>query len=356
MVKRMNLFTILILIIFMLFASCSKHVYQTGGNITILYPAPPDSARIQFLTRYGSSSDISGSRSKFETFVAGKEDPRTINKPYGITLHQDRIFIVDPAIKGLQVIDLEESTLEYFLPVGRGQLRLPINCHFDEEGNMYVADVERKQVVIFDKNLEYTGDIGGDENFKPTDVFITGDTVLITDPKNNRINVYDRTSRSLIFSFPDNTEVGNEDWLYNPMNLYVAGGNIYVTDFGNSRVKIFTMKGEYLRSVGSYGRGLGQFVRPKGIAVDRDLNLYVVDAGFQNVQIFNEAGQLLMFLGGPYKGPGDMYLPANVTISYEHFHYYEKYVDPEYKLEYLIFVTNQYGPDKVNVYGRVEAK
>ena len=63
-----------------------------------------------------------------------------------------------------------------------------------------------------------------------------------------------------------------------------------------------------------------------------------------------------MFLGGPYNGPGDMYLPANVTIDYDHLHHYEKYVDPKYKLEYLIFVTNQYGPDKVNVYGRVEPK
>lgn len=356
MVKRMKRFPILVLIILALFASCSKRVYQTGGSVTILYPPPPDTARIQFLTRYGSSIDFSGSRSKFKTFVAGKEDPLPINKPYGITLQQDRIFIVDPAIKGLQVIDLKENTLEYFLPAGRGQLRLPINCHFDEEGNLYVADVERKQVVIFNKNLEYTGDIGGDENFKPTDVFITGDTILITDPKNNRINVYDRSSRKRLGSFPERAVIGDENWLYNPMNLNVAEGNIYVTDFGNSRVKVFSMTGEFLRSVGSYGRAMGQFVRPKGIAVDQDLNLYVVDAGFQNVQVFNKAGQLLMFFGGAYKGPGDMYLPANVIVDYDHIHYYEKYVAPEFKLKYLIFVTNQYGPDKVSVYGRVETK
>ncbi|MCF6183631.1 MAG: hypothetical protein L3J56_03210 [Bacteroidales bacterium] len=51
-----------------------------------------------------------------------------------------------------------------------------------------------------------------------------------------------------------------------------------------------------------------------------------------------------------------MYLPASITISYEDIKYFEKYVDPEYNLKYLILVSNQYGPDKINVYGRIELK
>ena len=86
----------------------------------------------------------------------------------------------------------------------------------------------------------------------------------------------------------------------------IAGGKIYVTDFGNPGIKIFTMEGKYISTVGSLGRRFGQFVRPKGIAVDRDLNLYVVDSAFENVQIFNKEGDLLMFFGGTYKGLGDM--------------------------------------------------
>ena len=102
-------------------------------------------------------------------------------------------------------------------------------------------------------------------------------------------------------------------------------------------MKVFSKEGEYLNSIGSYGRGMGQFVRPKGIAVDRDQNLFVVDAGFQNVQIFNSEGQLLMFFGGPYQGPGDMYLPANVIVDYDNIGYFEKYVNPAFHLKYLIY-------------------
>lgn len=336
--------------------SCSKRIYTESTLEHILYPSPPDTARIQFLTSYTNSLDILGSPSKFKTFVAGKEDPLPIKKPYGLEIRKGILYIVDPDVNGLQIINLEEKSFEYFLPAGRGKLKFPINCDVDENNFLYVTDIERQQVVIFNNNLDYVGEIRGDANFKPTDVCVAGDTIFITDPKNNRINAYDKLSKSLLFSFPEAASIGDQDWLYNPLNLYVAGGQVYVTDFGNTRVKIFTMDGSYIKSVGSYGRGLGQFVRPKGIAVDRERNLFVVDAGFENVQIFNEDGQLLMFFGGPYKSLGDMYLPANVIVDYDHLSYYVKYVDPAYELKYLIFVTNQYGPDKVSVYGRVELK
>ncbi|MCP4646357.1 MAG: hypothetical protein GY852_01310, partial [bacterium] len=84
--------------------------------------------------------------------------------------------------------------------------------------------------------------------------------------------------------------------------------------------------------------------------------LYVVDAAFENVQLFNAGGDLLMHFGGAYKGAGAMWLPAAVEISYENLSFYEPYVDESFELKYLIYVTNQYGPAKLNVYGRVEEK
>ncbi|MCF6169313.1 hypothetical protein, partial [Lutibacter sp.] len=97
-------------------------------------------------------------------------------------------------------------------------------------------------------------------------------------------------------------------------------------------------------------------VRPKGIAVDKEENIYVVDASFENVQIFNKEGKLLLFFGGHYRSKGDMWLPTKVMIDYDNLKYFEKYVDPKFDLKYLIFVANQYGPDKVSVYGRITLK
>ena len=63
-----------------------------------------------------------------------------------------------------------------------------------------------------------------------------------------------------------------------------------------------------------------------------------------------------MFFGGPYKGPGDMWLPAKVIVDYDNLDYFRQYVDPKFNLKYLIIVSNQYGPDKISVYGAVSPK
>ena len=92
--------------------------------------------------------------------------------------------------------------------------------------------------------------------------------------------------------------------------MFITDDKVYITDFGDFKIKVFDHQGKYLNFVGTYGVGLGQFVRPKGIACDRESNLFVVDAGFENTQMFNKDGKLLMFFGGSYKGPGDKDLAA----------------------------------------------
>lgn len=49
--------------------------------------------------------------------------------------------------------------------------------------------------------------------------------------------------------------------------------------------------------------------------------------------------------------PGSMYLPAGVFIDYENVDYFRKYLDKDFKLQYLIYVSNQQGDHKLNVYG-----
>ncbi len=208
---------------------------------------------------------------------------------------------------------------------------------------------------MFDEAGNYLKSFGQGEEIKPTDVFVDDKNIWVTDLKNHQVMVYDKSTyeyqRSIPGAKPDSLSK-----LFSPTNLYVTDNKLYVSDFGDFNVKIYDTNGNYIRKVGSYGRNLGQFVRQKGIAVDKEENLYVVDAGFENVQIFDKEGPLLMFFGGPYHGPGDMWLPAKVIIDYDNLEYFQKYVYKDFDLKYLIFVTNQYGPDKISVYGFVEEK
>lgn len=355
MIRKYSVVINLLFITLFYLPSCSRNIYQTVLSPPVLYPSSSDTARIQFLTRYDKSTDITGGQSGFKSFVLGKEPELPIVKPYGLASYSDKILIADPGSKGIEIIDLENKTFEYFKSSGKGSLSLPVNCIFDTDGNLYVVDVEKRNVLIFDPKFNYLDKIQGDSSFKPTDVIVLGDTIYVTDPNNHRINAYEKSQKDLIFNFPD-TEDQEENRLYNPINLSSDGKRIFVTDVGHSKIKIYTREGQYISSIGGFGKTPGSFSRPKGTAVDRDGILYVVDAGFQNIQMFNNEGQLLMFFGGAYNGPGDMYLPAKVTIDYNQLKYFTKYVDPDYSLQYLIFVTNQYGPDKVNVYGRIIPK
>jgi len=72
-----------------------------------------------------------------------------------------------------------------------------------------------------------------------------------------------------------------------------------------------------VRAFGSPGNGLGQFGRPRGLAIDRDGLLYVSDASFGNVQVFQDDGQLLLALGsrGVQDGPGRFSLPSGVACD-----------------------------------------
>ena len=48
---------------------------------------------------------------------------------------------------------------------------------------------------------------------------------------------------------------------------------------------------------------------------------------------------------------GHLNLPADVSISYDGVELFQEYADKDFVIEYLVLVTNQYGPWKVNVYG-----
>lgn len=334
--------------------SCSSFFHKPPAKQPlVIFPPPPDTTRIQYLTSFSNSLDIEKKRSSHFRYVVGDEPGKPIIKPYGIEVFNGKIYICDTMLPGLEILDLKNQTFAYFTPSGLGQLKKPLNCALDDDGNLYVADTGRNQVVVFDKDGEYLYAIGNGQALNPTDVLIFDNKIWICDLGGHQVKVFDKSGQTLLLAFPE-PQKSNPQYLFSPTNISFYDNKIYVTDTGDARVKIFDESGNYIGSVGEFGKRPGQFVRPKGLAQDDHGFLYVVDAAFENVQIFNDKSQSLMFFGGSYKGPGYMWLPAGITIDYNSLEYFQKFVHPGFTLKYLIFVTNQYGRDKVNVYGFVE--
>lgn len=354
---RINRLPILgILLLAGLTAACSRQVAKAPAPaLLVIFPPPPDTTRIQFLTHFSSSKDLEGEAGGFRKFLLGEEDPKTLVKPYGITSHRQKLYICDTGLGGLVIMDLGNASFEYFIPGGKGQLKLPINCCLDEQGHLFVADANRGQIVVFDRDLNFLHAFGEGNGFRPTDVVVHQGRIWVADVHDHALYQYGADDYKLIGKIPD-LGAGEEGFIRQATNISFFDNILYVSDFGDFNVKLYGLDGEYQGKVGSFGNGPGNFTRPKGVALDREANLYVVDAAFENVQLFNKEGKLLMHFGGAYDGAGSMWLPAAVEISYENLSFFEPYVDDSFRLKYLIYVSNQYGPAKINVYGFVEEK
>ena len=72
-------------------------------------------------------------------------------------------------------------------------------------------------------------------------------------------------------------------------------GDIYVADTENDRIQKFDSNGNFILSIGSYGRAVKQFNRPTDIAVDREYNIFVTDTKNNRVQMFDRFGGFRKF-------------------------------------------------------------
>ncbi len=180
--------------LFALFSlSCSRQVHKNlASDGLIIYPPPPDTTRIQYLTNISSSLDITGKRSSFGRFLFGELDDMGIIKPYGIATHNSKVFICDTKLKALEKIDFDKNSFEYFIPTGKGQLIKPVNCYVDERGYLFVADIGRQQIVVFDPDGKYVKSFGESDNPKPTDVFVKSNKIWVADYTNHRVDVYSK--------------------------------------------------------------------------------------------------------------------------------------------------------------------
>jgi len=341
-----------ILILFIFVSGCATAPKITQENAgPIFWPPAPEAPRLQFLTSFSSSGDLEAAPGTFRKFILGDEkSTKPIVKPYGVAAHGNKIYICDTVLNSIDVLDIERRKFEYFRPKKEGQLIAPINLSFDTNGDMYVADSRRGQVVIFDEAGNSLGAIGNKSEFKPTDVAIRGDKIYVCDIKTHSIRIFGLKDRQYLSSIPAE-DAAEEAKLFSPTNMAVdEEGDIYVSDMGSFKVQKYSSDGKFLMSIGSQGDAAGQFSRPKGITVDKEGRVYVVDAAFENVQIFDKEGKLLLFFGEP-GGSASLVLPAGVTIDYALKDYFSSLADPSFEIEYLVFVTSQYGDRKLSVFG-----
>ncbi len=336
-------------------SACSS-TGETGTRDTIkegytFWPLAPDEPRIQFVKAFRSGLDLGGrGQSGFEDLVFGKqsESESAIKKPYGVDLHGGRIYVCDIRAPALTVLDVAEHQVRLVGVRGVNRLAHPVDVAVAVDGWIYVADNERRAVVVFNPEERYAATFAV-QGWKPVSLAVHGDRLYVCDLEAQRVVILDRRSGSVIGEFGG---AGDEDGRFRvPIGVDTdRDGYVYVSDMMRARMQKFTPDGDFLAGFGRLGDYAGAFARPKQIAVDRDGIIYVVDSSFNNVQMFNDEFQILMAFGAAGPHPGAMNLPVGVAVSDEGVELFSDLFHPGFEVKRLIAVTNQFGPQKVSLY------
>jgi len=304
------------------------------------------------LTSYSRSTDLGprtdSQASGFERFVLGAEAEVTdgIAKPYGVAISEGKLYVCDVQKRAVEILDFKERTFSYLSRERR--MTNPVNiCVVN--GIKYVADPTAGQIFVFGKDNELKTVLGADLGLQPIDVEVRVGRCYVTDMKSNQIVVFSIATGEVVLRVGKAGDELGQFVLIGDLALDQQE-NVYVTDKLLGRVTCFDKTGLFRKAFGQAGRSVHSFVRPKGIDVDRAGRIWVVDAAPEVAKVYNADGALLMFFGFPGAKPGNMNLPASILIDYEHVDLFSEYYAKEADIEFLVFVTNQYG-EKVNLYG-----
>ena len=347
--------TILLFLTFFVFISGCAPTAPVQQSEQVFFPPAPTPPRVQFLLGIGDSRDVEGTDvelSLFSVKAVQKEELKMFQKPYGITANGSKFYVSDTIASTVAVVDLKQKTFDWLKGnFGPGKLRKPINLTTDRSGNLYVADTGRKEALAYDADGNYLKSYGLGYDMKPVDVAVDDRRIYVLDMSRHKILIFNKTNGEFIEGLGQESDNPREK-LYLATNMALTDqGVFYVANAGTGSIIKLDRDGHVLGSFGKMGSGLGQFGRPRGVALDSKKRFYVVDAAHQNVQLFNEEDRLLIFFGNPGLPTGSLNLPAGIAVTDQDLDFYQQLAAPGFDLEQVILVVNQSGRYKIKIYG-----
>ncbi len=292
----------------------------------LLWPQPPEVPRYLYvgtLTGEQNFRSSAGSRSGFASVlrllagVGEDRKPVVLQRPTAVIGDErGRLYVADVSRQAIFVFDEKAGELlQWEQAEGLLNFVAPAGLALGPDGSLLVADAELAVVARLDHQGKPLGVIGRGLLQRPTGV--------ARDPKRRRIYVAD-TYAHAIKVFDDDGHLvetigsrGTGDAQFNyPTYVTFAGDTLYVTDTMNSRVVALSGDGHTTaRRFGTRGLALGDLVRPKGVGVDGEGNVYVVESLYDTLLVYSATGDFLLPIGGTRTATGRFYLPAGVWVD-----------------------------------------
>lgn len=250
------------------------------------------------------------------------------NLNYGVAVGGGNIYVSDTNNQRMQVFD--QASLNYLNAFGKrgfGETNLGFNwpralAYAPATGTLWVADTKNSRVSEFDLQGNATGRvIGGPKVLNyPFDVASLGSDVLVADTLHNRVQLWDPTTMTVIWS---TDSIGIP--LGQPKALTVGRDpddpsrqDVYVTNtLGHQIVVLDAATGALLRTIQPVINGVTVLHRIEGVAVDpRTGNLWVSDSSWNRlVELAPGGTSLIRTVGKLGTAPDQFNYPAHLAID-----------------------------------------
>jgi DNA-binding beta-propeller fold protein YncE len=206
---------------------------------------------------------------------------------------------------------------------GEGRFQKPRAMAVDKKDQVYVVDMTGR-IQVFSPEGEFlrawrTPQI---ESGKPCGLSFDHDgTLLVSDTHYFRVLFYSPDGKLL-----ENRTIGGVNG-HEPGHFYFvtdtvedSRGNYYVCEYGDfDRVQKFDHDSKFILQWGKHGSEPGEFVQPRGMAIDKHDQLYVTDACNHRIQVFDvsvEPPQLVRIWGTFGREPGQLRYPYGIELDH----------------------------------------
>jgi sugar lactone lactonase YvrE len=243
-------------------------------------------------------------------FLLGKKRSKGGINPVSLCrIAPGRLCITDSVNGTVIILSDSGKTLKRITRVKGIKLLSPVAACVDDRGHLYVSDSALQAVLEFGPKYKFKKVFLGQSGVRITGIVFSRGRFFCLDTPNHRLLCFDSKGE---FKF----QVGQRgtapaEFNY-PTHITADNDYIYINDAMNFRVQVMDHDGRFVRAFGTFGRGGGNFSKPKGIAVDHKKRIFVTDAMFDNVQIFDMNGKFLYYFGGRGHGSGEFWMPSGI--------------------------------------------
>jgi DNA-binding beta-propeller fold protein YncE len=322
-VKKSTL--LLLAAVFFLYGCAADLPMQTRRYV---WPRLPDPPKIEWIKSYYGENDFP--KSGFTTFMEalfGSPGELLFMKPIDIKSNgKGLVYVTDIVLPGIFVFDLEGKKKDFWAKssdIDAGMGITPYYISLDDEGNVYVVGVGRKEIDVLAptgkliRRIDFTDKVASPAGIA---VHSKSGRIYLLDGSEAKAAVFDLSGKYL-FSFG---KPGDQDGEFNrPVPIIINNKDeVIIGDTINCRIQIFDLDGKFLRKFGQRGDGASEFQIIKGVAVDSDDNIYVTDAKANQFKVFNSKGEFLIAIGTAYsvtktmkEAPGGFLLPQGIHID-----------------------------------------